>query len=277
MLSITTDYVRSTGDPEPYLRRIAEAGFSHIHWCHQWNTDFLYSQCEIDQIAAWLDDYGLRMLDIHASRGKEKTWGAFREYVRLAGVELVKNRIHMAANLESDVIIMHLPEPPEAKNHDQSAWLTPLRKSLDELAPFAEECGVKIALENMGNDNFEAIDVLFSEYGPDFLGLCYDSGHGNIDQGRGLDYLDQYKDRLISIHLHDNDGTGDQHNLLFSGTVDWIRLSRILAESSYQKPISMELGMKHSGIDDERLFLEKAFETGEAFSRMVADCCREIH
>jgi sugar phosphate isomerase/epimerase len=277
MLSITTDYVRSTGDPEPYLRRIAEAGFSHIHWCHQWNTDFLYSQYEIDQIAAWLAGYGLRMLDIHASRGKEKTWGAFREYARLAGVELVKNRIHMAADLESDVIIMHLPDPPEAENPDQSAWLTPLRRSLDELAPFAEERGVKIAIENMGNDNFKAIDLLFSEYGPDFLGLCYDSGHGNIDQGRGLDYLDQYKDRLISIHLHDNDGCGDHHNLLFSGTVDWAQLSRILAESSYQKPISMELSMKHSGIDDERLFLEKAFETGETFSRMVAECRGQGH
>lgn len=277
MLSMTTDYARSTGNPGPYLRRIAEAGFSHIHWCHQWNTDFIYSQYEIDQIAAWLADYGLRMLDIHASRGQEKTWGASQEYARLAGVELVKNRIHMAASLESDVIIMHLPDRPESEDSNRSAWLTPLRKSLDELASFAREHGVKIAIENMANDNFEPIKLLFSEYGPDFLGLCYDSGHGNIDQRRGLDYLDQYKNRLISIHLHDNDGSGDQHNLLFSGAVDWARLARILVESSYRKPISMELSMRHSGIDDERHFLEKAFETGETFSRMVAECRGQGH
>ncbi len=31
MLSITPDYVESTGDPQPYLERIAAAGFTHIH------------------------------------------------------------------------------------------------------------------------------------------------------------------------------------------------------------------------------------------------------
>ena len=49
MLSMTPDYVRSSGDPAPYLRRIADAGFSHVHWCHQWNTDFLYAACEVER------------------------------------------------------------------------------------------------------------------------------------------------------------------------------------------------------------------------------------
>ncbi len=41
MLSVTTDYITSSGDPSPWLQQAAEAGFSHIHWCHQWCTDFL--------------------------------------------------------------------------------------------------------------------------------------------------------------------------------------------------------------------------------------------
>ncbi len=97
MLSITTDYVHDTGNPEPYLRGIAAAGFSHLHWCHHWNTDFLYSAYEVEQIAAWLDDLGLAMLDVHAGHGREKAWGSPREYERLAGVELVENRIAMAS------------------------------------------------------------------------------------------------------------------------------------------------------------------------------------
>jgi len=71
-LSITTDYAADTGSPEPYLRRIADADFSHIHWCHHWDTDFLYSRWEIDQIRHWLQDFGLRLLDLHASAGREK-------------------------------------------------------------------------------------------------------------------------------------------------------------------------------------------------------------
>ncbi len=37
-LAVATDFNGSGGDPEPALRRIAEAGFTHLHWCHQWNT-----------------------------------------------------------------------------------------------------------------------------------------------------------------------------------------------------------------------------------------------
>jgi hypothetical protein len=49
MLSITTDYRASSGCPKDILEEISEYGFSHIHWCHQWNTDFLYSKYEIAQ------------------------------------------------------------------------------------------------------------------------------------------------------------------------------------------------------------------------------------
>lgn len=104
MLSITSDYASGTGSPEPYLKRIAGAGFSHVHWCHHWHSDFIYSDHEIDQIARWMGEYGVKLNDLHASAGIEKFWISAREYERLAGVELVKNRIHMAARLSSDVI-----------------------------------------------------------------------------------------------------------------------------------------------------------------------------
>ena len=255
-LSVTTDYAKDKGDPSPYLRRIADAGFSHVHWCHQWNTDFLYSKWEIEQVRKWLEAYGLQLLDLHGSVGPEKNWASRREYERRAGVELVKNRLDMAARLGSDVIIMHIPTGPPCD---------PLRKSLDEIQSFARERGVRIALEN---GDFEAIRNVLSEYDRDYLGLCYDSGHGNMD-GKGLDQLASLKDRLLSVHLHDNDGSGDQHNLPFSGTVDWARLARIIAESTYTKCTSMEVTMRNSGIEDETDFLKRAFETGTRFSKMI--------
>jgi sugar phosphate isomerase/epimerase len=264
MLSVTTDYAQDRGCPEPYLRRIAEAGFSHVHWCHQWNTDFLYSRPEIDQIAAWLREFGLALTDLHASDGVEKRWVSPREYERQAGVELVQNRIEMTARLGSDVIIMHLGSVP-AEEEPRAAFWTQLWKSLDELQGFARQHGVRIAIEN---GQFAAIRQVFARYGPDYVGLCYDSGHGNVS-GDGLDEMEALKDRLISIHLHDNDGTGDQHNPLFTGTVDWPRLARVLATSAYRKWVSMETTMRNSGIEDEAAFLQKAFATGTALAEMV--------
>ena len=257
-LSITTDYAKDTGDPSPYLKRIADAGFSHIHWCHQWNTDFLYSEWEIEQIQKWLSEYRLQVLDLHASAGREKAWGSQREYERLAGLELVRNRIAMASQLGSNVVIMHAP-------HNSTPAL--FRRSLDDLMPFAREQGVRIAIEN---GDLKKTAAVLSEYDPDYLGFCYDAGHGNVS-GDGLDHLEELKDRLISVHLHDNDGTGDQHNPLFSGTVDWPRLARIIAGSAYTKCVSMEVTMHNSGIDDEMVFLKYTFETGTRLSQMIEE------
>lgn len=267
MLSITTDYVKDTGSPEPYLERIAVAGFMHVHWCHHWHTDFIYSEYEIDQIARWMSVYGLKLNDLHGSRGVEKSWVSLREYERLAGVELVKNRIHMASRLASDVVVMHVRREPEAAEEKAVFW-SQFQKSLGEIEPYARERGVRIALENLLDDNDATIEQVLARYSSDYIGVCYDSGHGNYIGG-GLDFLARVKDRLISIHLHDNDGSGDQHRLLFSATVDWARLAQLIAESAYTKCVSMEVSIHNTGIKDERAFLQQAFETGTTFARMV--------
>ena len=155
----------------------------------------------MEQIAAWLREYGLSLLDLHGSAGVEKNWAGAEEYRRRAGVELV--------------------------------------------------------------------DVLLNAYPSDFLGLCYDSGHGNFGDA-GLSELASVKDRLISIHLHDNSGTGDDHRLPFSGTVDWPRFVTILSSSAYTKCISLESTMGKEGIAGEEDFLAKAFAAGSRLSSMVA-------
>jgi sugar phosphate isomerase/epimerase len=257
-LSMTTDYANvDTGDPAPYLRRIAEAGFTHVHWCHEWNTDRLYSDADIEEIGRYLAETGLSLLDLHSSVGPKRDWGSATKQTRQAGVELVRNRLNMTARLGGDAIIMHIPK--------WSAW-EPLRLSLDEVEPDARRLGVRIALEN---GVLETVSSWLDLYGSDYLGLCYDSGHGNLVPD-GLDWLERMQSRLICVHLHDNHGTSDEHNLIFSGTVDWPRLAGILAGSSYKKPISSESNMARSGITDEREFLARSYAACNRLSGMVA-------
>jgi len=265
-LSITTDYFKGIGNPEPYLKKISEAGFTYIHWCHEWNTDHIYSESEINKIITWLEKYNLKVLDLHSSEGKKNNWISKNESFRTAGVELVKNRIHMANKLSCEVIILHFKREPSNESEKQKYWDI-LHKSLNEIKPYAQKRNVKIALENNSNEDSEEIKKLFSEYDSNFLGLCYDSGHGNI--GNGLNILKELKDRLISVHLHDNDGKTDQHKLLFSGTVDWNKLAKILVKSSYKKCISLEVSMKNSNITNEAIFLSKAYTTGLKFSKLI--------
>lgn len=256
-VSMTTDYATDHGCPEPALRRIAEAGFTHIHWCHHWASDFVYSPAEVSQIACWMAEFGLRLTDLHASMGPEKNWGSPLEHERLAGVELVRNRIEMTARLGCDVIVMHMPSG--CQEGDVGAWER-FHRSMDALEPYARAHGVLIAIENGGSDaSFDAIERALGAYGPGLAGLCYDSGHGNLFPG-GLDRLSALADRLISVHLHDNQGTGDDHNLPFSGTVDWDRLMAIIGASRYGKWVSEEVSMRKAGIAEEPEFLSRAYE-----------------
>lgn len=268
MLSLATDHITSTGCPEPTLRSLAAAGFSHCHWCFQWNTDFLYADAETDAIRGWLDELGLAVLDVHGSAGAEKGWCSAVEYERLAGVELVKNRIDFAARLGAGVIVMHVPPEPEDEPGRGLYWAR-LARTFDALQPFARDRGVRIALENLAYGNFGIIERLFELYPADFLGLCYDSGHGNMT-GDGLDQLDGLKDRLLAVHLHDNDGKDDLHLRPFLGTTDWERLTSLLAASAYEGPISMEVSLRRHEGEEEAEFLAHCVAAGTRLAQRVA-------
>lgn len=269
MHSIATDYSQDTGSPYPYLHSIGAAGFTHVHWCHHWNTDFMYSAPEVSQIQDWLADLGLKVTDIHASAGREKGWASALEYERLAGVQLVANRLEMAARLGADVAVLHLPGEPEAEA-DRVAYWDRIRLSLDVLGLHSQATGVRIAFENGGTPaSWTPIARILGEYGPDFVGLCYDSGHGNIS-GDGLDQLARHADRLIAIHLHDNEGASDQHAMPFTGTVDWDRLARLIASSGYDKWVNLELSQARSGYEDETVFLHDALAAAERLTEAIA-------
>jgi sugar phosphate isomerase/epimerase len=266
MLSMTTDYAGGRGCPEPHLRLIAEAGFTHVHWCHQWNTDFLYGDAEILRIERWLRDFGLGLTDLHGSNGIEKRWTSSREYERLAGVELVENRIEMAARLGSDVVIMHMEPHMDDDVYGEVYW-TQLFRSLDELRPFAAERSVRLAVE-LGD--IDPIEKVLAAYEPEFIGICYDSGHGNR-RPDGPGWAEKHADRLISIHLHDNDKSSDQHRIPFTGSVDWPRVIDVVARSSYNKWISLECEMVNEPCNDEAEFLALVHAAGTKLTAMLEE------
>jgi len=266
MLSITTDFIQSNGDPSPHLRLIRETGFSYIHWCHEWNTDHYYGKEEIDTIQIWLNNLNLRLNDLHSTQGVEKYWISTQGERQTAGIDLVKNRINMAARLGSDVIIQHVAAEPTEKDENLIFW-DRLRRSLDQIENFARGRGVKLAFENLTSNLTTLIKVL-NNYPPDFVGLCFDSGHANITAGT-LEMLEPHKDRLISIHLHDNNGLSDQHKVPFTGTVDWDKVIRFIAESSYQKCVNLEVGIHESEFHEESVFLGIAKASGEKLRSLI--------
>jgi len=136
--------------------------------------------------------------------------------------------------------------------------LTRLRRMID----MAQRLGVNIAIENQcaPEKNERAMEVLAMFDSPR-LGMCYDSGHGNTvkSNGTGQEMLKRFGHRLMALHLHDNDGTGDRHRLPFDGNIDWPSLMRQIEALGYKGPTTLEMGGAYPELTAEE-FLRTAFE-----------------
>ena len=111
---------------------------------------------------------------------------------------------------------------------------------LRRIGDAAGKLGVRVALEN-GPDIPHlryALDSIDHEY----IGFCLDTGHNHLHTP-DTDYLALYGDRLISMHVHDNDGAGDLHMIPFDGTADWERLTAGMKKTEYaHKYLTLEPG-----------------------------------
>ena len=131
-------------------------------------------------------------------------------------------------------------------------------------------------MENMFSDTFELIGRIMNDYPEKYFGITYDSGHGNIAEGKGMDRLEPYKNRLQALHLNDNDGSGDQHQPPFYGTVDWQRMAKIIAGSSYKgRPLSFELAMRNTPFYEKELERDQKPENIRAFLHDAHDRCEK--
>jgi len=103
-----------------------------------------------------------------------------------------------------------------------------IRRSLDYLIPVAEKLGIKIGIENRYYisqiPDFDEIGFFLEQYNSEFLGFWYDMGHAannsNLGYWNYLDYLKEYNDRLIGMHIHDCIGIVD-HLTPGDGEIDF--------------------------------------------------------
>ncbi|WP_371379712.1 sugar phosphate isomerase/epimerase family protein [Sporomusa aerivorans] len=112
---------------------------------------------------------------------------------------------------------------------------------IKRLLETAERKNINIALENLRKPEF--LDFIFSNIQSDRLGFCYDSGHENC-YTPGADFLAKYGSKLMALHLHDNDGTDDYHQIPGEGSIDWSALLKKISGTGYGGAIALEVANK---------------------------------
>ncbi|MCI2425962.1 sugar phosphate isomerase/epimerase [Candidatus Acetothermia bacterium] len=127
------------------------------------------------------------------------------------------------------------------------------------LAQLARAHGITLAIEN-GPDQLWFLDQILDRIGDDpqktNIGVCIDIGHAYMSKDAGRQpiraYLERYKEQLIHLHLHDNDGQGDLHRIPGEGLIKWPEVLETINKIDYHGPAVIELHSTGDPIDDIR-------------------------
>lgn len=273
---------------------VRQAGFTHINWNPDAGSSYMMAQAEIAFTAELVRDAGLKVKSLHASNGRNpvsevrtrqnsipafedrKNIGSPHDWQRQSGVELLQNRIDLAAALGSPDAILHIDITDDVFRSDktESAFFDPFWQSLDDLQPYCVESGVKIAVETLQGASADSwlrfYDLLFDRYPPEFIGLCLDIGHWHIVAGDDLSILNRHGNRLIATHIHDNFGATDDHLLPFLGTIDWEAVTSAIAATPCEMPLDFETPQDRNNLP-ELPFYKRAHAIALRLERMIME------
>lgn len=176
---------------------------------------------------------------------------------------------------------------------EQAEW-EQTQQFIESIAPMAKEMGITICIENLyesvaghlaegpccdARKAVERIDRMNEKYHAEVLGFCFDTGHANlvgIDFEQFITMLDY---RLKVLHIHDNDGIGDLHQIPFTFTktrenkssTDWDGFVRGLRNIHFDKTLSFETAPVLNAFPEQlkQDALSFIFKIGEYFSNSV--------
>ncbi len=172
----------------------------------------------------------------------------------------LKRAIECTAEAGGDICIIH-PDNNKSAEENAEMYL--------ELLPFAKECGVKIATENMWNWDKEkghsifaacATPKSFCEHidvvGSEWLVACLDIGHAEMkgSDTTAVEMIRALGPRLQALHIHDNDKLHDSHQIPFSMDIDFRAIAAALKEINYKGYFTLEADRFLTDYTEENVF-----------------------
>jgi len=157
-----------------------------------------------------------------------------------------KRAIECTAEAGGEICIIH---PDNDKSPEENAEM------YFELLPFAKECGVKIATENMWSWDSEKDEASFAAcstpesfcahldaVNDDFLVACLDIGHAEMKglNSSSVQIIRALGKNLQALHIHDNDKRHDLHQIPFSMNIDFCEIVKALKEVNYNGYLTLE-------------------------------------
>ena len=237
------------------LRQIKQAGFDCIDAqglvnvegaLHSLSDDELYQVAK--NAKKMLDSLGLFPSQLHGpwryppqddDHSMRERWMIFCE-----------RAICVCGILGCKCFVIH-PLMPFGEEDTDPAFSKALNRTfLTNLSTLGEQFGVVICVENMpfGAQSLARVAPLLElvkEIDSPYLRICLDTGHAMCVGDSPADAVRLLGKKYLAVmHVHDNDGTADQHRAPWQGSIDWNDFTNALAEIEFDGTISMELSYR---------------------------------
>ena len=199
-------------DAVPMARKYG-VGVEIAEFCTAWNMDERFS--EVDTTLQ-MSLEGICRTTLHGPFN-ELFPCAIDKKARALAEERYRQAIDLAKNYGSQKVILHggynpwIYYPQWYVEQSVVFWKTFLRK---------QDPGIQIVLENVLETEPQwLLDIVKGVDDPG-LRLCLDIGHVNAYSKRPLmEWLESWAPYLSHFHIHNNDGSRDQHNALREGNI----------------------------------------------------------
>lgn len=207
-------------------------------------------------------DEGMSYCDAHAPFGP---WLDPACPVAEARPEMIlrhKLSMMIAASMGVKTITVHTGNEPKHPDYPLEVQFDCLKRSMDELLPFAESLGLTVCLENIWYqlNTPERLLAVKREFPTGALGFCYDSGHAHLmakgwksTESRPMlawggttpawdeHILEKMLPHVVNCHLHDNHGIQDEHLIPGLGEIDWKSEITLLKKAPRLQVVTCEI------------------------------------
>jgi len=195
---------------------------SHIH-LDGVNVDQFIKISE--SISDLLSTYSLSMRIAHAPTVISEVPGEYEAFKRIS------SWLEALSKAELEYVVIHSFYTRASLDMKLLSWLQKQfelnKRLLKRIDLYAKDLGLMIFVENsskkwittnLPQDLIELIEDLESTK------ICFDVGHAHVNGYNLLEFYKYIRNHLGVVHLHDNDGTKDQHLPPYSGSIDWASL-----------------------------------------------------
>lgn len=270
MKLLTHAYPWTTADSDTqkkWMREFAEAGETHIVLTSKLLCEACKEPYHVINFHKEMQNFGLDFVDAHAIWGPWSDPGMPLEEWHEQLILRHRACLRFCSLFGVNTLAFHTGNTSNiffGKNLTLGDYREILIRSIEELLPHAEKNGVVLTLENQWtplNQSRILLEVMEYFHSPN-LGLCYDSGHGNLTEKGMLfpdktcvppvwndfgipvvweeNLIEKFAPWMVNCHLHDNNGKDDEHQLPGHGTVDWIRIKKALRQAPRLQNIQNE-------------------------------------